>query len=567
MAVDARRPGSARTGNGTSTGRRLPAPVPSVRPTWVTPTGRAVLVAWVAHPVTLLGTGLLLANDHLLKTLWPGPVTGKLSDVAGLVVLPPVLALLVSVLAPRLGATTDATVATAVGGTAFALVKATPTGAYVASAGWSLLTGPSVILADPTDLLTLPALGVAWYAFTRVRARPATRVRLARFGVLVALPAATVAMVATSAPDLPTVEEVGIWRGSVVVRPDNAYPGRRGGDHWWVVEDGGARWRLMTRQEEAEFARDRPGVTVDARQGCVPGEPRRCYRSVPGHLRVEQSTDGGATWGAAWQITDRQREVLSRSLDRGRDGDLASRALAVQAVEGGHLVVVANGRDGVVVRDVTGRWIRYAVKPYSGATVVLAPPPTFAWGRLLPEALAAVAVGLLVFGIGAWPAARRRADGRRRTTPVVTLLLGGFALPLTLVLAVAVAAGYRSDELVSTLAVLLAGLALLGLGAAAVVAVASASGDTLPPRFVPVFLGLGLATTAGFFGAFLIWWQGGLSHRLALVVAVAVVFLLVGGAGRLAHRRRLPPSQAPSGPVPPGPSAGEARRAPTGGTF
>ncbi|WP_345393526.1 hypothetical protein [Nonomuraea salmonea] len=32
---------------------------------------------------------VLLVNDHLLKAAFPGVVTGKLSDVAGLLVAPP----------------------------------------------------------------------------------------------------------------------------------------------------------------------------------------------------------------------------------------------------------------------------------------------------------------------------------------------------------------------------------------------------------------------------------------------------------------------------------------------
>ncbi|WP_156325293.1 hypothetical protein [Nonomuraea sp. SBT364] len=39
--------------------------------------------------MTVVAALVLLLNDHLLKHAWPGPVTGKLSDVAGLVVAPP----------------------------------------------------------------------------------------------------------------------------------------------------------------------------------------------------------------------------------------------------------------------------------------------------------------------------------------------------------------------------------------------------------------------------------------------------------------------------------------------
>jgi hypothetical protein len=40
------------------------------------------------HPIVLLAIGILLINDHVLKSAWPGAVTGKLSDIAGLVFFP-----------------------------------------------------------------------------------------------------------------------------------------------------------------------------------------------------------------------------------------------------------------------------------------------------------------------------------------------------------------------------------------------------------------------------------------------------------------------------------------------
>lgn len=37
----------------------------------------------IASPVFVLSVAVLLANDHVLKAAWPGLITGKLSDVAG----------------------------------------------------------------------------------------------------------------------------------------------------------------------------------------------------------------------------------------------------------------------------------------------------------------------------------------------------------------------------------------------------------------------------------------------------------------------------------------------------
>lgn len=44
------------------------------------------------HPVTLAALTTLVLNDHVLKWTWPGWITGKLSDVAGLILVPIVLA-------------------------------------------------------------------------------------------------------------------------------------------------------------------------------------------------------------------------------------------------------------------------------------------------------------------------------------------------------------------------------------------------------------------------------------------------------------------------------------------
>jgi hypothetical protein len=36
--------------------------------------------AWLCHPVTIAAVALMIVNDHLLKRLWPGTVTGKRRD-------------------------------------------------------------------------------------------------------------------------------------------------------------------------------------------------------------------------------------------------------------------------------------------------------------------------------------------------------------------------------------------------------------------------------------------------------------------------------------------------------
>ncbi len=114
-----------------------------------------------------------MLNDWVLKSRFHGAVTGKLSDVAGLAFAPVVLTAtigLVLALATRLGARIDPSltrrrlllciVAT---GAVFAAVKLDEHAAALLVRALSSLGRPAEIYLDPTDLLTLPALAIAYW--------------------------------------------------------------------------------------------------------------------------------------------------------------------------------------------------------------------------------------------------------------------------------------------------------------------------------------------------------------------------------------------------------------------
>jgi hypothetical protein len=146
------------------------------------------------HPVALAALAILVLNDHVLKAAFPGLVTGKLSDVAGVTLLPLVLIagweLLRSALGrdpgPRVRALVVAVLVTGIG---FGVVKVAPPAAL--AFGWLLgavqwpvavigglaaghpvvLPSPAPIVVDPGDLVALPALLIAaWVGAARVRA-------------------------------------------------------------------------------------------------------------------------------------------------------------------------------------------------------------------------------------------------------------------------------------------------------------------------------------------------------------------------------------------------------------
>jgi hypothetical protein len=146
----------------------------------------------LARPLPLLAVALLVVNDHWAKQAYPGWLTGKLSDVAGMVFFPLLLAALaegalgaVDVRPPPHRTLVAACAATAL---AFALAKTTEAGNAAYRAGLGYAQWPFYALAaaargqpappqrdvvlvrDPSDLIALPFVGLA-YALGARRAR------------------------------------------------------------------------------------------------------------------------------------------------------------------------------------------------------------------------------------------------------------------------------------------------------------------------------------------------------------------------------------------------------------
>jgi hypothetical protein len=151
------------------------------------------------HPIALAAVAALLVNDWVLKPRFGGAVTGKLSDVAGLVFAPVALSaaigIALAIIAPlgaRLGARIDPSLsrrrlALCVVATAavFAAVKLDADAARALAALVSRFGRPAHIVLDRSDLWCLPALAIAaWIGRDELRrvplGRPAAIHRLGR---------------------------------------------------------------------------------------------------------------------------------------------------------------------------------------------------------------------------------------------------------------------------------------------------------------------------------------------------------------------------------------------------
>lgn len=148
------------------------------------PARRPIAGDGLLHPVVLGSILVLILNDRVLKAAWPGLVTGKLSDVAGLLFAPLFVVALAEVAAAAAGrwsapSRTWLTVAVGVVAVGFAAVKLVPP----IEATWELGLGivqwpvgavtelmsgrglppirPVDTTPDATDLIALPAVWLA----------------------------------------------------------------------------------------------------------------------------------------------------------------------------------------------------------------------------------------------------------------------------------------------------------------------------------------------------------------------------------------------------------------------
>ncbi|WP_437915038.1 hypothetical protein WME73_05870 [Sorangium sp. So ce302] len=160
--------------------------------------------AVLRHPLFLGALALLVVNDHLLKGagLLPGALTGKLSDLAGLVVAPVLAAALVDARTSRGRAVAFAAVVAP-----FAAIKLSAAAAQLLVGLVGLAGITWRIWQDPTDLAALVVLVPAWRLSARAASSRELSARSAEEGSRTAwvlertiLGASAVACVATGTP-------------------------------------------------------------------------------------------------------------------------------------------------------------------------------------------------------------------------------------------------------------------------------------------------------------------------------------------------------------------------------
>lgn len=365
----------------------------------------------LTHPLSLLAMVLLTLNDHVWKWAHPSWLTGKLSDIAGLLFFPFLLAVFLHItifawwkVSQRIWWLTSISLTALV----FTSVQLSASAAQSLGVVFGALSGlPSQFTPDPTDLLTLPILIVTWWVWrttqkkTWSRSLPLWAWPTLGFSILVSiatsyvkphylvclLPAEGNLYALVSRGELPTGPNEKSWVHKLQKWNKNkTHLCTRG----WKTALGGLPWkgsrRLLIRKlipERWESVRLHTKEHSDIRnvlqpcfaclnktgwkQGCsckpTSNEPLQLSPTLqlkPGKgVEILQSTNAGKTWSVAWSIPKQRLDFARRWRPRGSPlwgpWDLAIHPTTK------NFVVVALGNEGILVRSPSGTWKRHAV--------------------------------------------------------------------------------------------------------------------------------------------------------------------------------------------------------------
>ena len=372
--------------------------------------------AMLASPVFVGSVALLLLNDHVLKAAWPGLVTGKLSDVAGVVMV----AIGLTALLRRPGFAFGLTAV------AFRLLKTVPVVAV-----WAEPVLGGVTLTDPTDVVALLALVPLW----RWMSRPTSSAPRAVWLLPVQIVAVGCAVFATTAT---SCGEAGI--SSMAATEGVVHAFGEEGDRY-ISEDAGLTWAMTSEPPPVGLER---WSSEDCDAGtCV------LVRSVPGPSGDREIVvrDGEPTERVVFRMTDDDVERLDRAIRPACGTGSYLGSVTAVATDDGVALLLPLGEGGALRRDPVGGWQLVQIGEFrldaefatadDGVTVFADSLDTpIRWGRGIAQAVPLALIGILwATSVPIVSAGRRR--GRPASTVRITcgVLSVVFGLP-ALVLAV-----------------------------------------------------------------------------------------------------------------------------------
>lgn len=244
-------------------------------------------------PRFLTALVVLLVNDLVLKAVWPGFVSGKLSDLAGLVFFPVVIASMFALVRvrPRPGIVIGAAAVWFIG----LQVNVTIDGLHETALSF-LLPWDVVNTMDPTDLIALVAVPLS--ARVLSSPRPITLQVGARRAVVACV---LLGCLAETGPDSDTI-------GPPILNDNGELEVLREGDFSWqdgsTIDVDGPLESITIAPIGFEEFESTLETFAGAREACLTSTSSRCFRLGESVFVVEESSDGGASWSSSWAINE-----------------------------------------------------------------------------------------------------------------------------------------------------------------------------------------------------------------------------------------------------------------------
>lgn len=199
---------------------------------------------------------------------------------------------------------------------------------------------------------------------------------------------------------------------------------------YYASHDEGQTWEQLDfppkqMEEDNEANTDRHVST------CLIDTPKTCYR-INEKEYVEASDDGGATWNVDWRVPAGRKRYMER-YSSGTNVNIIPYDLKVIETGNEHLVVVAMGNQGILVRSADGVWHRYPVDtmvpiPYEAETLREALNALALFE--LPLMILIAAITLLLLTFAAWITFFVKSEWAVRRQMLLSLLPVLFALGL-----------------------------------------------------------------------------------------------------------------------------------------
>lgn len=134
-------------------------------------------------------------------------------------------------------------------------------------------------------------------------------------------------------------------------------------DLFFVSKDYGKTWKKTSFTPAEKFPTTNHPEEVKKTE-CVANDTKVCYR-ITGLEQVEISKDSGKTWQIDWKMPLGRKKYMARNPDITHlekvTPDTIPFDLGILSMDNSHVVIVAMGNQGVLVKSSSGLWERYAV--------------------------------------------------------------------------------------------------------------------------------------------------------------------------------------------------------------